>query len=158
MQPEELFWSKVDKNGPVPAHRPELGPCWVWTLKGRRYGKVQFGGTTYLVHRLSWQLANGPIPEDKPYVLHRCDNTICVRPDHLFTGTAEDNTHDMLSKGRWAGGRPRGGDHEGETHVCVACGRRRRDKGRGLCGGCYESNRVSGTLDQFPLQIGRKAA
>jgi hypothetical protein len=27
----ERFWSKVDRNGPVPEHRPELGPCWVWT-------------------------------------------------------------------------------------------------------------------------------
>ena len=28
---EERFWRKVDKNGPIPEHRPELGPCWVWT-------------------------------------------------------------------------------------------------------------------------------
>jgi hypothetical protein len=35
----ERFWKKVDKNGPVPAHRPELGPCWLWTgaLVGRGY-------------------------------------------------------------------------------------------------------------------------
>ena len=24
------FWSKVNKAGSVPPHRPELGPCWVW--------------------------------------------------------------------------------------------------------------------------------
>lgn len=32
--PAELiarFWVKVDKNGTAPAHRPELGPCWLWT-------------------------------------------------------------------------------------------------------------------------------
>lgn len=28
---EERFWSKVDRNGPVPEHRPDLGPCWLWT-------------------------------------------------------------------------------------------------------------------------------
>jgi hypothetical protein len=28
---EQRFWAKVHKNGPVPARRPELGPCWVWT-------------------------------------------------------------------------------------------------------------------------------
>src|SRR5438477_8325240 len=27
--PVETFWKRVDKNGPVPAHRPELGPCWI---------------------------------------------------------------------------------------------------------------------------------
>lgn len=33
-------------------------------------------------------------------VLHKCDNRPCCRPDHLFLGTAKDNTDDMISKGR----------------------------------------------------------
>jgi hypothetical protein len=44
-------------------------------------------------------MANGPIP-DGLFVLHRCDNPPCVRPDHLRLGTAKDNTQDMLRKGR----------------------------------------------------------
>jgi hypothetical protein len=28
---EDRFWSYVDKNGPVSEHRPDLGPCWIWT-------------------------------------------------------------------------------------------------------------------------------
>src|ERR1035437_916757 len=34
----ERFWAKVDRNGPVPAHRPELGPCWVWEAGHDRPG------------------------------------------------------------------------------------------------------------------------
>ena len=41
----------------------------------------------------------GPIPKGM-FVLHHCDNPPCVRPDHLFLGTAADNTADMMSKGR----------------------------------------------------------
>lgn len=41
--PPLSFWPKVDLNGPIPEHRPELGPCWVWTghkLKKSGYGRI----------------------------------------------------------------------------------------------------------------------
>jgi hypothetical protein len=34
-------------------------------------------------------------------VLHHCDNPPCVRPDHLFLGTAKDNSDDKIRKGRY---------------------------------------------------------
>lgn len=97
------FWSKVNKDGPTPAHRPELGPCWVWTagcMSGKfKYGLIRIRGRNTAAHRLSYEVHVGSIPVGLR-VLHHCDNPPCVRPVHLFVGTARDNTRDMMQKGR----------------------------------------------------------
>lgn len=87
----ERLWQRVDKTE----------SCWNWTGKRSRkgYGQIRFQGQRILVHRVSWELAYGPIPPGQ-YVLHRCDNPSCVRPDHLFLGSLADNNHDMDMKGR----------------------------------------------------------
>lgn len=99
---ESRFWAKVNKDGPIPSHIPELGQCWVW--KAARRGRDEYGyfrfGREAAAHRVSWILANGPIPENAPCVLHRCDNPACVRPDHLWVGTKRQNNADMVQKGR----------------------------------------------------------
>jgi hypothetical protein len=99
--PVERFWRVVNKNGPIPARYPELGPCWVWTacLNNHGYGKVGRGHKYFIAHRLAWIYAIGAIP-DKLCVLHRCDNPPCVNPKHLFLGTHQDNMDDCVSKGR----------------------------------------------------------
>lgn len=93
------FWAKVDKNGPVPAHRPELGPCWVWTAStlGKGYGAFGLNRRTAMAHRVAYEIEHGPIP-DGLCVLHECDNPPCVR--HLFLGTRGDNATDRATKRR----------------------------------------------------------
>lgn len=112
---EVRFWEKVDKNGPIPAHRPELGPCWLWTAFRAKsgYGDYTPGRAGRdRAHRWAWRLTYGPIPDDKPHVLHRCDNPPCCNPSHLFVGTHADNMADMKQKGRWTPREfPRGDAH-----------------------------------------------
>ena len=84
----ERFWSKVEKTD----------GCWVWTGKSfGDFGYCRYGKT--LVHRKSWELTFGKIPEGK-LVLHKCDNPPCVRPSHLYVGTQKDNVRDMHERGR----------------------------------------------------------
>lgn len=76
--------------------------CWEWqgSKKSSGYGEIGNGkGGLILTHRCSWELECGDIPKGM-HVLHRCDNKVCVRPEHLFLGTLSDNTQDMLRKGR----------------------------------------------------------
>lgn len=75
--------------------------CWHYSGKQKgRYPRVSYNGIKYQLHRLAWILANEMnIPENK-YICHKCDNTKCCNPDHLFLGTQFDNMRDMISKGR----------------------------------------------------------
>lgn len=55
--------------------------------------------TTIKCHRLAYELWVEPI-EEGLLVLHHCDNTRCVNPNHLYQGYQDENTADMIMRGR----------------------------------------------------------
>src|SRR3990167_7322581 len=105
LDPVDRFWTLVQKTE----------ACWLWTgslFQNIGYGQSQshskrgpFVGVSS-AHRMSWIIAYGKIPKGL-HVCHHCDNRQCVRPDHLFVGTAKDNMRDCVNKHR----RPYGERH-----------------------------------------------
>ena len=65
----------------------------------RWYPSFGLNGRTVRGHRVSYVLAHGEIPEGM-HIMHACDNPPCVNPAHLSAGTAKDNIHDRIRKGR----------------------------------------------------------
>src|SRR5713226_5546175 len=83
--PAERFWAKVEKTD----------GCWLWlaATNPKGYGVFSVDKKTNNVefaHRVSYRLHYGEIPGDMR-ILHHCDNPTCVRPEHLFIGTPDDN-------------------------------------------------------------------
>lgn len=101
------FFSKVEKTG----------ECWEW--KGARapkgYGAFWMNGKVHRAHRAAWLLERGDPGE--LHVLHRCDNPMCVRVEHLFLGTNAENHADKVLKGRQVRGQSHRGAKLTASHV-----------------------------------------
>lgn len=79
---ESRFWAKVAKTA----------TCWEWTGVKRKsgYGEFSICCKMLAAHRVSYELAKGPIPEGM-VIDHMCHNTSCVNPEHLRACTQKQN-------------------------------------------------------------------
>lgn len=96
------FWAKVEKTE----------GCWNWIghRKPDGYGRwriptgVGSNGKQHYVHRVSYEMANGPVPEGMQ-VDHMCHNTSCVRPSHLrLTSPKQNQEHRVAANSGNASG------------------------------------------------------
>jgi hypothetical protein len=80
----EQIEAKLRKDGTIPRHRPDLGPCWIWLGSSYDGGrpKRRIRGRPRLLYRVLYELLIGPIPEGL-VADHLCRNPHCPNPWHL---------------------------------------------------------------------------
>ena len=86
----DRFFNKVNKTD----------TCWLWTGCKEKdgYARITFQKNRFPSHRFSWLLAGNTIPEGH-HIRHKCKNKHCVNPEHLETGTREQNMADKIRDG-----------------------------------------------------------
>jgi DNA-binding CsgD family transcriptional regulator len=88
----QRFWSKVDKQ--------KYHHMWTGTVGKQGYGVINLRGTVVTAPRVVLLLENGVWPKQ---ALHRnsCHTRQCVRLEHLYDGTAQQNVKDQQARGRY---------------------------------------------------------
>lgn len=112
------FWQKVVVGD----------ACWEWVAAHGTSGcgQLSFDRRVVGAPRVSWWLHYGRMPLRSEHVCHRCDNPKCVRPDHLFLGSARDNMRDCIEKGRFKFLQPRFGVKNNNAKMTKAAVRKMR--------------------------------
>lgn len=74
-----------------------INDCWEWSksLFPNGYGQIRVKNTTFLLHRFTYELVYGTIPENL-LVRHKCDNRKCCNPKHLELGNYHENNLDTI--------------------------------------------------------------
>lgn len=75
--------------------------CWPWSglVDKDGYGVFFHAKKQYRAAAFALGLDGRPVPKGL-MACHTCDNPICVRPDHLYPGTAKQNMADAMARGR----------------------------------------------------------
>ncbi len=123
----ERFWLYVNKTE----------GCWEWqsTIGTGGYGMFWLQGRSRIAHKVSYIIEHSIAYDSIPsgiFVCHSCDNRRCVRPDHLWLGTTDDNMADMVAKGRSLKGA-RNASH--------------------IAGGAYQRGELNGRAKLTPEQV-----
>ena len=80
-------------------HLEANGDCLLWTMGTvNGYGWLKdMEGKPTRAHREAWRLEFGYMPKQ---LNHKCDVRACCNTDHLYEGTPQENTRDMVKRDR----------------------------------------------------------
>lgn len=134
LPPVDRFWARIDYDGPVPAHRPELGHCWIWlaSLNANGYGQTFcFTDISQLAHRVAWALSSRPLIPGLE-LDHLCRTSACVRPDHIEQVEKRIN----IFRGNGWSARNRRKTHCPRGHAYDAANTSRNERGHRTCRAC----------------------
>lgn len=71
--------------------------CWVWTgaviynKYARPYGRIRFKGKPQLAHRVVYEIVHDRKLSAHKVGAHKCNNTLCVNPDHIRSASQSSN-------------------------------------------------------------------
>ena len=118
--------------------------CWLWTggRFGNGYGTFRDPITRSAkgAHHIAYLIAYGQYPR---YVLHSCDNPLCVNPSHLKDSDHKENMADRSRKGRHRNQLkthcPMGHQYAGPNLI-------KRDGGKRACATCIHHRNAERTV------------
>lgn len=89
--------------------------CVLWqnAVNSSGYGVTWQNGRQEYAHRIVAGAKKGEV------VLHKCDNKLCVNPEHLEIGSHKKNSEDMVKKNRQAKGVDAGNSKLAEVDVLL---------------------------------------
>lgn len=79
--------------------------CWLWggNVTDRGYGRVYLNNKSIKAHRVSVEIHRNITLKKEDVICHKCNNTYCVNPDHLYIGTQSENMEQAYREGRMSG-------------------------------------------------------
>jgi hypothetical protein len=89
----EHFWDRAKFN--------PINQCLEWQYGlNSGYGYITWKQRNWLAHRFAYTIYFGSIV-DELFVLHKCDNKLCINPAHLYLGDHQANMNDAIARGRF---------------------------------------------------------
>lgn len=100
--------SKLPENIKSRISRCYKTGCWNWTggTKPDKTGKRRASINGLQAYRIIWEILIGQIPKGMN-LNHKCHNTLCVNPKHLYVGTQKQNMQDNIKDGIRVGRIPK---------------------------------------------------